>query len=114
MALFDFLRRKDETAIPDPGSREFRRAVEGSALPGSTGPAPAGGWASFGDASSVEELGSRVLRDHEIDPDKKDRTIDAASVPGLERTLMHLAQQRDAGQISEAEFEAQKRRLLGG
>ena len=26
----------------------------------------------------------------------------------------HLAKQRDAGEITEAEFEAQKKRLLGG
>jgi hypothetical protein len=34
MGLFDFLRGKDEKAIPEPGTPEFEAAVSGSALPG--------------------------------------------------------------------------------
>ena len=33
MGLFDFLRRKDEKAIPEPGTPEFDAAVQGSAIP---------------------------------------------------------------------------------
>ena len=33
MGLFDFLRKKDERAMPDPGSPEFEAMVQGSAIP---------------------------------------------------------------------------------
>ena len=33
MGLFGFLRRKDEKAIPEPGTPEFEEAVQGSAIP---------------------------------------------------------------------------------
>ena len=181
MGLFGFLRRKDQSAMPDPGSPEFQAAVQGSALPGSASMAEEG-WSSVADAASAEEVAERaaarfgvdsseaqaerssgrsidlrgtdarervieVLRRHGIDPDKRGQTIDATSVPGLRETLTailgeagvqipeaggfgghvgasgeaadplaqveHLARQRDAGRITEAEFEAQKKHLLG-
>jgi hypothetical protein len=181
MGLFDFLRRKDRSAMPDPGSREFQAAVEGSALPGSASMGEEG-WSSVADADSAEEVARRAaarfgvdpprvqveesknwqidlggtdarekvieaLRQHGIDPDKGDQTIDASSAPGLREALMailgeagmqipeaggfggrvgasgqvadpraqveHLAKQRDAGRITEAEFLALKKRLLG-
>src|SRR4051812_20217104 len=35
VGLFGFLRKKDERAIPEPGTPEFEAAVQGSALPDS-------------------------------------------------------------------------------
>lgn len=176
MGLFDFLRRGEERAMPDPGTPEFEAAISGSALPGSVEMGKSG-WASTrsgGAADSamrqlgvdpagaeVEPAGShtvdlrgtaargnveKVLREHGIDPDKEGQTIDASTVPGLQKAILaalgasglkipnsegfgggvsppkqdpvavveHLAAKRDAGEITEAEFEAQKRQLLGG
>ena len=171
MGLFDFLRGKDERAIPEPGTPEFEEAVCGSALPGSVemgqsgwtstaageaarraGVDPDRAEAAAGETHTVDLRGSgarenveRVLREHGIDPDKEGQTIDASTVPGLQQAIMgalgaaglkipeaggfgggvsapqadplaqveHLAAKRDAGEITEAEFEAQKRRLLG-
>jgi hypothetical protein len=191
MGLFDFLRRKDESAMPDPESPEFQATVEGSTLPGSQGVAAGeGSWSSVGDATSAEELGKRVaaqmgidpgsvevdrssssqtvdlrgtgareellevLKQHGIDPDKQGQQVDASTVPGLQEAIFkvlgaagvqipgmadgpgttiaagpggmrirssadplaqveHLAKQRDAGTITAAEFEAQKRQILG-
>jgi hypothetical protein len=156
VGLFGFLRKKDERAIPEPGTPEFDEAVRGSALPDaqsvSMGEA---GWAKPDAAQPSQTVdlsgtGARdqvlqALREHGIDPDKKDQTIDATGVPGLQESIFralgragvqipgaggfgggiapprqdpldqvaYLAKQRDAGQISEAEFEAQKRKLLG-
>jgi hypothetical protein len=154
VGLFGFLRRKDERAIPEPGSAEFEQAVQGSAL----GSSEAGksvsmgeeGWTSpKGQTIDLRGTGAReeieqALRDSGIDPDKKGQTINAASVPGLQEKITgilgqmmrvpnaggfgggisppkqdpldqiaHLDEQRDAGRITDAEFEAQKRRLLG-
>jgi Short C-terminal domain len=180
VGLFHFLRRKDQSAMPDPDSPEFQQMVEGSALSGSeqTG---VQSWASVGDATSAEELGRRaaaqlgidpshvqveqgasqtldlrgsgareqilgLLRQHGIDPDKPGQQVDASTIPGLQQAIVsllgehgvqippaggvggyvgssakadpiaqieHLAAQRDAGKITEAEFEAQKKSLLG-
>ena len=157
MKLFGFLRRKDETAIPQPGTPEFDAAVQGSALSDaqsvSMGEA---GWTSPDtkvetSSQTVDLRGTRAreeieeaLRESGIDPDKKGQTINAASVPGLQEKLTgilgkmmpvpnaggfgggisapqqdpldqiaHLDEQRDAGKITDAEFEAQKRKLLG-
>jgi hypothetical protein len=56
VGLFDFL-RKDEKAIPEPGTPEFEATVQGSELPDSKGTETSwGSWSSVGDASSVEEL----------------------------------------------------------
>ena len=173
MGLFGFRRKKDERAIPEPGTPEFEAAVQGTALPDaqsvSMGEA---GWTnpdSADDAqrelgidpsqAQVEQSGQTIdlrgtgareqieeaLRDSGIDPDKKDQTINAASVPGLQEKIAgilgrvmrvpnaggfgggisppkqdpldqiaYLDQQREAGRITDAEFEAQKKRLLGG
>ena len=156
-----FFRRKDERAIPEPGSPEFDAAVEGSALPDSQSVSMGeGGWTNPGSAqdAQVEESSQTIdlrgtgareqieqaLRESGIDPDKKGQTIDAGSVPGLQEKIAgilgqvirvpnaggfgggisapkqdpldqiaHLDRQRDAGEITDAEFEAQKKRLLG-
>ena len=157
MGLFGFLRRKDETAIPQPGTPEFDAVVQGSALQDSQSVSMGeAGWTSpdakvetssktvdlrgTGAREEVEE----ALRESGIDPDKKGQTIDASTVPGLQEKLTgilgkmmpvpnaggfgggisapqqdpldqiaHLEQQREAGKITDAEFEAQKKRLLG-
>jgi hypothetical protein len=157
MGLFGFLRRKDEKAIPEPGTPEFDAAVQGSALPDTQSVSMGQeGWSSpdakvetssqtvdlrgTGARQEIEE----ALRESGIDPDKKGQTIDASSVPGLQDKiagilgkmmpvpnaggfgggvappkqdpldqLAHLDRQRDAGKITDAEFEAQKRKLLG-
>jgi Short C-terminal domain len=157
VGLFGFLRRKDEKAIPEPGSPEFDAAVQGSALPDSKSVSMGEeGWTSpdskverssqtidLRDTGAREQI-EQALRESGIDPQKKGQTIDASSVPGLQEKITailgkmmpvpnaggfgggisppqqdpldqiaHLDQQRDAGQITDAEFEAQKRRLLG-
>jgi hypothetical protein len=170
--LFGFLRRKDEKAIPEPGTPEFDAAVQGSAIPDSKSVAMGeAGWTNPDSAHEAhQQLGidpanaqveqssqtidlrgtgareqiEQALRESGIDPDKKSQTINAASVPGLQEKIAgilgrmmrvpnaggfgggisppkqdpldqiaHLDEQRDAGKITDAEFEAQKRRLLG-
>jgi hypothetical protein len=157
MGLFGFLRKKDERAIPEPGTPEFDAAVQGSALPDSQSVSMGqDGWSSpdskvetSSQTLDLRGTGAReqiedALRESGIDPDKKGQTIDASSVPGLQEKiggilgkmmpvpnaggfgggiaapkqdpldqLAHLDKQRDAGKITDAEFEAQKRRLLG-
>ena len=163
MGLFDLLRRKDEKAIPEPGTPEFEAAVQGSALPDEQSVSMGqSGWTSTAkpgevtvESSSSETIDLRgsgareeiveVLRKHGIDPDKEGQTIDASTVPGLQEAIFsalgeagvqipgaggfgggvgvpqqdplaqieHLAKRRDAGAITDAEFEAQKRKLLG-
>jgi hypothetical protein len=158
VGLFGFLRKKDERAIPEPGTPEFDAAVQGSALPDSqsVSMSEAGG-TSPGEArieqsnQTIDLRGSgargeieEALRDSGIDPDKKGQTINVADVPGLQDKIAgilgkmmpvpnaggfgggisapkqdpldqvaHLDKQRDAGKITDAEFEAQKRQLLG-
>lgn len=176
MGLFDFLRGKDERAIPEPGTPEFEAVVSGSALPGSV-PMGESGWTSTaqgrspaddaireapvapsevevhpqgGQTIDLRGTGARedveaVLRRHGIDPDKQGQTIDAGTVPGLREAILgalgasglripssggfgggisppsqdplavveQLAAKRDAGEITDAEFEAQKSRILG-
>lgn len=169
MGLLDFLNRKDEQAIPEPGTPEFEAAVAGSALPdaqgvsmgepGWTAPKAAAGTVPPQQTIDLHDSGAReqvldLLRQNGIDPDKPDQQIDASQVPGLGQAIMgilsqhgvslggggaqipmaggatgwvtndaagdplamveHLARQRDAGKITGAEFEAQKKRLLGG
>jgi hypothetical protein len=157
MGLFGFLKRKDEKAIPEPGTPEFDAAVQGSALPDSQSVSMGQeGWSSpdskvetSSQTIDLRGTGARdqiedALRESGIDPDKKGQTIDASSVPGLQQKIAgilgkmmpvpnaggfgggiaapkqdpldqvaHLDQQRDAGKITDAEFEAQKRKLLG-
>jgi hypothetical protein len=185
VGLFDFLRRKDEKAIPEPGTPEFEAAVQGSAISDEQSVSMGeSGWASTeatGDAQQIpdearqalEQLGidpgranveveqssqtldlrgtdarediMDALRKHGIDPDAQDQTIDASHVPGLQEDILralgdagvqipnaggfgggvapppqdnvaqveHLVKQRELGAITEAEFQAQKRKLLG-
>jgi Short C-terminal domain len=157
VGLFGFLRKKDERAIPEPGTPEFEAAVQGSALPDSKSVSMGQeGWTSPDSkleqssqtidlrGSGAREEIEQALRESGIDPDKKGQTIDASSVPGLQEKISgilgkmmpvpnaggfgggvsppkqdpldqiaHLDQQRDAGKITDAEFEAQKRKLLG-
>lgn len=156
MGLFGFLRKKDERAIPEPGTPEFDAVVQGSALPdGKSVAMGESGWTSpeaevetsnqtidlrgTGARQQIEE----ALRESGVDPDKKGQTIDVSSVPGLQEKIAgilgkvmpipnaggfgggisppkqdpldqvaHLDRQRDAGKITDAEFEAQKRKLL--
>ncbi len=157
MGLFGFLRKKDERAIPEPGTPEFEAAVQGTALPDSKSVSMGdSGWSSpdakvetSSETIDLRGTGAReeieeALRESGIDPDKKGQTIDASSVPGLQQKISgilgkmmpvpnaggfgggisppkqdpldqiaHLEQQREAGKITDAEFEAQKRNLLG-
>src|SRR5262245_25005163 len=161
MGLF---RRKDEDAIPKPGTPEFDAAVQGSAIQDSQSVSMGEtGWADADTAPDTQiapssqtidlrgtgkrEEVEEVLREHGIDPDKKGQTIDASSKPGLKEALLgtlfgggsmdipnaggfgggvsppkqdplavieELDRKRDAGEITDAEFEAQKKRILGG
>jgi hypothetical protein len=157
MGLFGFLRKKDERAIPEPGTPEFEAAVQGTALPDSKSVSMGdSGWSSpdakvetSSETIDLRGTGARqeieeALRESGIDPDKKGQTIDASSVPGLQQKISgilgkmmpvpnaggfgggisppkqdpldqiaHLEQKREAGEITDAEFEAQKKQLLG-
>jgi hypothetical protein len=95
--MFGFLRRKDEHAMPEPGSPEFETMVAGSALPDaqsvSMGEA---GWTSPSRQTiDLRGTGARpeieqVLREHGIDPEKKGQVIDASEVPGLRQALLRV------------------------
>jgi hypothetical protein len=96
MGLFDFLRKKDERAMPDPGSPEFEAMVQGSAIPDaqsvSMGEA---GWTQPGGSQTIDLRGGgkreeikQVLREHGIDPEQQGQTIDASQVPGLRQALL--------------------------
>jgi hypothetical protein len=98
VGLFGFLRKNDERAMPEPGTREFDAAVSGSAIPDaqsvSMGEA---GWAQPGSSQTVDLRGTgkreeiqEVLREHGIDPDRKGQTIDASEVPGLRQALLRV------------------------
>jgi hypothetical protein len=157
VGLFGFLRKKDERAIPEPGTPEFEAAVQGSALPDDKSVSMGdSGWSSpetnvetSSQTIDLRGTGARdeiegALRESGIDPDKKGQTIDASTVPGLQEKISgilgkmmpvpnaggfgggisppkqdpldqiaHLEQQREDGKITDAEFEAQKRKLLG-
>jgi hypothetical protein len=157
VGLFGFLKKKDERAIPEPGTPEFEAAVQGTALPDSKSVSMGeSGWSSpdakvetSSETIDLRGTGARqeieeALRESGIDPDEKGQTIDASSVPGLQEKITgilgkmmpvpnaggfgggisppkqdpldriaHLDRQRDAGKITDAEFEAQKKRLLG-
>jgi Short C-terminal domain len=157
VGLFGFLRKKDERAIPEPGTPEFEAVVQGTALPDSKSVSMGeSGWSApdtkvetSSETIDLRGTGAReeieeALRESGIDPDQKGQTIDASSVPGLQEKITgilgkmmpvpnaggfgggisapkqdpldqiaHLDEQRDAGKITDAEFEAQKQRLLG-
>ena len=150
MGLF---KRKDERAMPDPGTPEFDAMVEGSAIPDDQSVSMGeSGWTEPGSKQTIDLRGTETadklretLRAHGIDPDKQGQTVDASTVPGLKESVLNalfsggvdipnaggfgggvsppkqdplavieeLDRKRDAGEISEAEFEAQKRKLLG-
>src|SRR5262245_5363582 len=98
MGLFGFLRKKDERAMPEPGTPEFDAAVAASAIPDdqsvSMGEA---GWTKPGSSATLDLRGTgkrdevkEVLREHGIDPDQKGQTIDASQVPGLRQALLRV------------------------
>jgi hypothetical protein len=96
VGLFDFLRKKDERAMPDPGSAEFEAMVQGSAIPDDQSVSMGEpGWTQPGGSQTVDLRGTgkreeiqQVLREHGIDPDQKGQTIDASQVPGLRQALI--------------------------
>jgi hypothetical protein len=96
MSLFDFLRKKDERAMPEPGSPEFEAMVQGSAIPDAQSVSMGEpGWTQPGGSQTLDLRGTgkreeiqEVLRQHGIDPDTKGQTIDASQVPGLRAALI--------------------------
>jgi hypothetical protein len=91
-------RRKDERAIPEPGTPEFEAMVQGSAIPDSQSVSMGeAGWTQPGATQRIDLRGSGkreeikgVLREHGIDPEKKGQTIDASQVPGLREALLRV------------------------
>jgi hypothetical protein len=98
VGLFGFLRKKDERAIPEPGTPEFEAAVQGSAIPDSRSVSMGEpGWSDPDSAQTIDLRGGgkqeeieAVLREHGIDPDRKGQTIDASKVPGLRAALLRV------------------------
>jgi hypothetical protein len=96
MGLFGFLRKKDERAMPEPGTPEFEAAVAGTAIPDSQSVSMGEpGWTQPGSTQTIDLRGTgkreeiqQVLREHGIDPEKKGETIDASTVPGLREALL--------------------------
>ena len=96
MGLFGFLRWNDERAMPEPGTPEFERAVEGTAIPDAQSVSMGEpGWTQPGSSETLDLRGTgkreqiqQVLREHGIDPDEKGQTIDASQVPGLRSALL--------------------------
>jgi Short C-terminal domain len=126
-------KRKDERAMPDPGTPEFEAMVEGSAIPDAQSVSMGeSGWAS---TSSAEVEGARQSTDQRgtENPDQIRKAIGSilgqvfqqvpnaggfgggvsTPKPDPDAVVEQLAKMRDAGEITEAEFEAQKRRILG-
>jgi hypothetical protein len=89
-------RKKDERAMPEPGTPEFERMVEGSAIPDSQSVSMGeAGWTQPGSSQTIDLRGTgkrdeikQVLREHGVDPDQKGQTIDASKVPGLREALL--------------------------
>jgi hypothetical protein len=103
MGLFDFLKRKDELAMPDPASSEFQQTIAASELPGSTGAAgiEAGEWQSVESlpTQTVDLSGSdareemlELLRRHGVDPEQEGQTVDPSQVPGLQEEILEILQ----------------------
>jgi hypothetical protein len=96
VALFGFLRKNDQRAMPEPGTPEFEAAVQGTAIPDEQSVSMGEpGWTQPGSSQSLDlgETGKReevkeVLREHGIDPEKQGQTIDASQVPGLRAALL--------------------------
>src|ERR687898_134178 len=62
MGLFGFLRRKDQDAIPKPGTPEFEAAVRGSAIPDSQSVAMGeAGWTSTSSSDAQIEHSSQTI-----------------------------------------------------
>jgi hypothetical protein len=95
MGLF---RRKDERAVPEPGTPEFEAAVQGSALPDKQSVSMGEeGWTRPGAGETVDLRGTgkreeieEVLREHGIDPEKEGQVVDASQVPGLRQALLKV------------------------
>jgi hypothetical protein len=89
-------RKKDERAMPEPGTPEFEEAVAGTAIPDSQSVSMGEpGWTQPGSSQPVDLSGTdrrdavvEALREHGIDPDQKGQTIDASKVPGLREALI--------------------------
>ena len=98
MGHFDFLRKNDERAMPEPGTSEFEEAVAGTAIPDAQSVSMGEeGWTQPGSAETLDLRGTgkrdevqQVLREHGIDPEKKGQTIDASQVPGLREALLRV------------------------
>jgi hypothetical protein len=96
VGLLGFLSKKDERAMPEPGTREFEEAVQGTAIPDSQSVSMGEpGWTQPGGSQTIDLRGTgkrdqikEVLREHGIDPDQKGQTIDASQVPGLRQALL--------------------------
>jgi hypothetical protein len=96
VGLFDFLRSKDERAMPEPGTPEFEQMVQGSAIPDEQSVSMGeSGWTQPGASQTLDLRGTgkreeiqKVLREHGIDPDQKGQTIDASNGPGLREALI--------------------------
>jgi hypothetical protein len=124
MGLFGFLRRKDERASPEPGTPEFDAAVRGSAIPDPQSVSMGeSGWTAPDssqtvDASTVPGLQEKIFRalgESGVQIPGAGGFGGGISPPPQDPLdqIEHLASRREAGEISDAEFEAQKRRLLG-
>jgi hypothetical protein len=98
VGLFDFLRKNDERAMPEPGTPEFEQAVAGSAIPDAQSVSMGeSGWTEPGSSQTIDLRGTgkreeiqEVLREHGIDPDEKGQTVDASQVPGLREALLKV------------------------
>jgi hypothetical protein len=96
VGLFDFLRKKDEQAMPEPGTPEFEAMVAGSAIPDSQSVSMGEeGWTTPGSSQTLDLRGTdqsdqikEVLRAHGIDPDQQGQTVDASQFPGLREALL--------------------------
>jgi hypothetical protein len=91
-----WFRRKDEKAMPEPGTPEFDAMVANSAIPDSQSVSMGEeGWVKPGSSQTLDLRGTdqsdeikKVLREHGIDPDQQGQTIDASKVPGLREALL--------------------------
>ncbi|HET9120243.1 MAG TPA: hypothetical protein VFN72_06890 [Solirubrobacterales bacterium] len=98
MGLFDFLRKNDRRAMPEPGTQEFEEMVAGTAIPDARSVSMGEpGWTQPGSSQTLDLRGTgkreeikEVLREHGIDPDQKGQTIDASQVPGLREALLKV------------------------
>jgi hypothetical protein len=96
VGLFDFLRKNDERAMPEPGTPEFEEAVHGTAIRDEQSVSMGeSGWTQPGSSQTLDLGGTgkreeikEVLREHGIDPDQEGQTIDASEVPGLREALI--------------------------